>query len=171
MMLLKEEKEATMARMMLIVALCILPALVSANRPVANPLIVEGRVYCDTCRAGYETNATTPIPGAKVKIECKDRDTHKLLYSIDGTTDSTGKYKIMIKEDHGNQLCDAMLVSSPQRDCATADPGRDRARVILTRNNGIASNNRFANAMGFMRDQRMSGCKQLLQQYEQESEE
>ncbi|KAI8014079.1 Pollen-specific protein C13 [Camellia lanceoleosa] len=93
--------------------LCMLPALVSANRPVANPLIVEGRVYCDTCRAGYETNATTPIPGTKVKIECKDRDTHKLLYSTDGTTDSTGKYTIMIKEDHGDQLCDAMLVSSP----------------------------------------------------------
>ncbi|KAL6984195.1 hypothetical protein U1Q18_017572 [Sarracenia purpurea var. burkii] len=110
--------------------------------------------------------------GAKVRVECKDRETQTLLYSIDTTTDSTGTYKLAVKEDHEDQLCDAVLVSSPQSDCASADPGRDRARVILTRNNGIVSNNRFANAMGFMRDQPLSGCQQLLLQYElQESED
>ncbi|PSS17411.1 Protein DOWNSTREAM OF FLC like [Actinidia chinensis var. chinensis] len=160
-----------MARLMLVMALCVLPALVIATRPVANPLILEGQVYCDTCRAGFETSATTPIAGAKVRVECKDRKTEELLYTIDSTTDSTGKYKIVVREDHGDQLCDCNLVSSPQSDCATVDPGRDRARVILTRNNGMASNNRFANAMGFMRDQPMSGCHQLLQQYQQEYED
>uniref|UniRef100_A0A5B7B648 Putative pollen-specific protein n=1 Tax=Davidia involucrata TaxID=16924 RepID=A0A5B7B648_DAVIN len=156
-----------MARMILMLALCVLPALVSATRPVSSPFIVQGRVYCDTCRAGFETSETPYIPGAKVRLECKDRNSQKLLYSVEGTTDSTGTYKIMVKEDHDDQLCDAVLVSSPLSDCASADPGRDRARVILTRNNGIVSDNRFANSMGFMKDQVMSGCTQLLQQYQE----
>lgn len=101
-------------------------------------------------------------------MECRDRkDTEKLLYSTEGTTDSTGTYRILVKEDHKDQLCDAMLVSSPQSDCASADPGRDRARVILTRYNGIESDNRFANSMGFMMDQPMSDCNMLLQQYQE----
>lgn len=45
-------------------ALCALPALISARRHhVEKPFILEGRVYCDTCRAGFETSATTYIPG------------------------------------------------------------------------------------------------------------
>ncbi|KAG5541696.1 hypothetical protein RHGRI_021505 [Rhododendron griersonianum] len=157
-----------MARTMLILALCVLPALVSASRPMAKPFVLEGHVYCDTCRAGYETSATTPIAGAMVKLECKDRKTQELLYSIGGTTDSKGKYEIKVREDHGSQLCDVMLVSSPQSNCASVDSGRDRSRVILTGNNGISSYKRFANAMGFLMDEPLSGCKKLLQQYEQE---
>ncbi|KAF8405985.1 hypothetical protein HHK36_008065 [Tetracentron sinense] len=154
-------------RVLILLALCFLPAIVRAARPPKNPLIVQGRVYCDTCRAGFETSATTFIPGAKVRVECKDRDTLKLLFSIEGATDSTGTYKILVADDHEDQLCDAVLVSSPQGDCASVDPGRDRARVILTRSNGIASNNRFANSMGFMKDQALSGCTQLLKQYQE----
>lgn len=103
-----------------------------------------------------------------VKLECKDRKTQELLYSIGGTTDSKGKYEIKVREDHGSQLCDVMLVSSPQSNCASVDSGRDRSRVILTGNNGISSYKRFANAMGFLMDEPLSGCKKLLQQYEQE---
>ncbi|KAJ4701295.1 Pollen-specific protein [Melia azedarach] len=109
-----------MARTLLLIALCILPALVSASRPTRNPFVVQGRVYCDTCRAGFETPATTYIAGAKVKVECKDRKTAELLYSKEGKTDSTGTYKIFVTEDHEDQFCDAILVSSPQTDCKTA---------------------------------------------------
>ncbi|KAF8377280.1 hypothetical protein HHK36_030655 [Tetracentron sinense] len=182
-----------MARALILFALCVLPALVSAARPTRNPFIVQGRVYCDTCRAGFETSATTYLPGnlslshththihtdavltsfvlsAKVRVECKDRDTLQLLYSIEGVTDSTGTYKILVSEDHEDQFCDAVLVSSPQDDCSSVDPGHDRARVILTRYNGIVSDNRFANSLGFMKDQAFSVCTQLLKQYK-ESEE
>ncbi|XP_058179527.1 pollen-specific protein C13-like [Rhododendron vialii] len=151
-----------MARLVVLFALCVLPALASA----ANPFLVRGRVYCDTCRAGFETEATPGIPGAKVRIECKDRDTLKLKYSIDGVTDSTGTYYIMVTGDHGDNLCDAVLVSSPQSDCSEADPARNRSRVILTRYNGLISDARFANAMGFLRSEPMSGCSQLLQKYQ-----
>ncbi|KAI3807630.1 hypothetical protein L1987_23562 [Smallanthus sonchifolius] len=128
-----------------------------------------GKVYCDTCRAGFETSATTYIPRAKVRVECKDKD-QKLLYSMEGTTDSTGTYHILVNEDQGDETCDVVLVSSPVGDCMTADPGRDRARVVLTSYNGIASDTCFANAMGFMKNEILSGCTTLLQSLMEEED-
>ncbi|XP_076958991.1 pollen-specific protein C13-like [Bidens hawaiensis] len=159
-----------MAKSVLIVALCVLlPALISASRPMSRPYVLQGRVYCDTCRAGFETSATTYIPRAKVRVECKDK-TQKLLYTAEGTTDATGTYYIKVNEDHGDETCDVVLVSSPMGDCKTADPGRDRARVVLTSYNGIVSDTRFANAMGFMKDEVMSGCTTLLQSLMEEED-
>ncbi|XP_047324079.1 protein DOWNSTREAM OF FLC-like [Impatiens glandulifera] len=135
-------------------------------RPLEEPLTVEGRVYCDICRAGFETPFTTRyIAGARVRIECRDRTSQEIVYSIGGTTDSTGTYKIDIDEDHEDQICEVTLVSSPRRDCAEADPGRDRTRVILTRHNGMASTRRFANAMGFLRYESLAGCRRVMSQY------
>lgn len=54
-----------MARLVLLFALCVLPALTSA----ANPFLVRGRVYCDTCRAGFETEATPGIPGTHLPLD------------------------------------------------------------------------------------------------------
>ncbi|KAL6959328.1 hypothetical protein U1Q18_039476 [Sarracenia purpurea var. burkii] len=155
-----------MDRMLVMFALCVLPALVTA-RHVGNPFTVKGRVYCDTCRAGFETDATPGIPGARVRIECKDRDTLQLKYNIEGVTDSTGAYNIVATGDRGDDICDVVLVSSPQSDCAEADPGRDRARVVLTGYNGLVSGTRFANAMGFLRTEPMSGCTEILQKYKE----
>lgn len=56
------------ARVGLLLVLCVLPALVAAIRPQKNPFSVEGRVYCDTCRAGFETSATTYIPGTLSRL-------------------------------------------------------------------------------------------------------
>ncbi|CAN6720712.1 unnamed protein product [Malus baccata var. baccata] len=156
-----------MAKLFLLIALCMLPALAAATRPMRIPFTVEGKVYCDTCRAGYETKAITYIAGAKVRLECRDKTSMALLYTKEGTTDSAGCYKIPVAEDHLDQFCDAVLVSSPQKDCATVSPGRERARVILTANNGIASYNRFANAMGFMRTEALSGCTQILKELQE----
>ncbi|KAF5780012.1 putative allergen Ole e 1 [Helianthus annuus] len=159
-----------MARVLLILALCVLlPALISAARPMSRPFRLQGKVYCDTCRAGFETSATTYIPRAKVRVECKDKE-QKVLYTMEGTTDSTGTYHILVNEDHGEETCDVVLVSSPLGDCKTADPGRDRARVVLTSYNGIASDKRFANALGFMKDDILSGCTTLLQSLMEEED-
>lgn len=55
--------EGHMSRVVLVLlALCVLPALVSA-KIVGKPFHVQGRVYCDTCRCGFETSATTYIAG------------------------------------------------------------------------------------------------------------
>lgn len=54
-----------MAKLVLLFALCVLPAIAFASRPVGvRPLFtVQGKVYCDTCQAGFETPVTTYIPG------------------------------------------------------------------------------------------------------------
>ncbi|KAF2293072.1 hypothetical protein GH714_036066 [Hevea brasiliensis] len=141
----------------------VLPGLVSA-RIVGRPFYIHGRVYCDTCRCGFETNKTTYIPGARVRIECEDRTTSQLRYSVEGVTDSTGTYKIKVEDDHQDQLCYATLVSSPLASCKTADRGRSRAEVILTRNNGAISDLHFANSLGYLRDEPLSGCAELVRQ-------
>uniref|UniRef100_A0A2P2IP64 Pollen-specific protein C13 n=1 Tax=Rhizophora mucronata TaxID=61149 RepID=A0A2P2IP64_RHIMU len=156
-----------MARLLsVLVALCVLPAIVSAARPEKNPFVVQGRVYCDTCRAGFETSKTSDIAGAKVRLECRDRKTMDIVFSKEGTTDSKGLYNIFVDEEHDDQLCDAVLVSSPQKDCSIPSAGRERARLVLTRFNGIASDSRYANAMGFMKDEAEPGCTEILQQYQ-----
>ena len=56
-------KISKMAKVFMVFVLCVLPALALGSRPISNPFNVQGRVYCDTCRAGFETSATTYIPG------------------------------------------------------------------------------------------------------------
>ncbi|XP_042515378.1 pollen-specific protein C13-like [Macadamia integrifolia] len=110
------------------------------------------------------------IAGARVRVECKDRETLKVAYHVDGVTDTTGTYRITVADDHEDELCESVLISSPQTDCTAKTPGRDRSRVILTNNNGIISNIRNANAMGFTKDTALSGCTQLLKQYQEYDE-
>lgn len=52
-----------MLKAVLLVVLCFLPVLAMTGRPNKNPFVVRGRVYCDTCLAGFETSASTYIPG------------------------------------------------------------------------------------------------------------
>ncbi|XP_008245042.1 PREDICTED: protein DOWNSTREAM OF FLC-like [Prunus mume] len=152
------------SRVLLLFALCVLPGLVSA-RTLGNPFHIQGRVYCDTCRCGFETTATTYIPGATVRIECKYRNTLQLAYSVEGETDTTGTYNILVEDDHEDQICESVLVSSPVNDCKSADPGRNRANVVVTRYNGVVKDKHYANNMGFFKDQPLAGCEELLKQY------
>ncbi|PON61610.1 Allergen Ole e 1, conserved site [Parasponia andersonii] len=159
-----------MAKAVLLMALCLLPALAMAIRTEKvkeDSLKLEGKVYCDTCRAGFETSATTYIEGATVRVECKSRSTNELVYRQEAKTASCGTYRMDIPKDQGNGICDVVLVSSPQANCATVSPGRDRARVILTRNNGIATPIRYANAVGFLRSEPLAGCEAILKQYQE----
>ncbi|XP_031486107.1 pollen-specific protein C13-like [Nymphaea colorata] len=143
--------------------LCFLSALAIAH---CEHFIVQGRVYCDTCRFGFETKASTYIPGAKVRVECKDRTTGQMTYSIEGITDETGTYKIPVEEDRPDEICEAILVSSPISDCKEFESGRERARILLTKDNGISNHVRFANSLGFIKDKPLPGCSELLKQYE-----
>ncbi|KAL9247638.1 hypothetical protein vseg_021051 [Gypsophila vaccaria] len=157
------------AIILVVLVLCVtLPTLCVASRAVNKkhlPYCVRGQVYCDPCRAGFETPASIYLQGAKVKLECRDRNTQEVLYKAEAETDATGTYKIYVDEDQKKNICDTILVSSPHRRCKLADPGRDRSRVILTDNNGIVSNDRYANNLGFLVAQPMSFCAKLMQQY------
>ncbi|XP_075494231.1 major pollen allergen Lol p 11-like [Primulina tabacum] len=147
-------------------ALCVLPAVVTAG----DPLLVKGSVYCDTCRCGFETDASKYLAGAVVRIECRSRANSKLTYQKEGVTDSSGNYNVLVESDRGDDYCDAVLVKSSDPECSEPNQGRDRARVILTRNNGISSNTRFANPMGFLQQKALASCSRILKKY-QEAEE
>ncbi|KAB2083598.1 hypothetical protein ERO13_A05G267800v2 [Gossypium hirsutum] len=159
-----------MAKLLLFIALFVVPCLVSATRMVKNPLVVQGQVYCDHCRAGFETPKTRNMAGAKVKVVCSNRKTGDVVYEKEGHTDSTGQYKIAVSEDHLDEICDAVLVKSSQPECAEMSSGRERARVVLTNFNGISSNTRFANAMGFMANKAEAGCAEVMKVYQEEDD-
>ncbi|MCD9645906.1 hypothetical protein HAX54_035262 [Datura stramonium] len=154
-----------MARLVAVFAICLLSASIASATFVSNPFLVKGKAYCDTCRCGFETPATKYLAGAKVRIECRHRVTEAPTYTFEGVTNSKGEYNILVKSDHGDDICDVVLVKSSDPTCAKPNAGRDRSRVILTRNNGMISDIRFANAMGFLRDEPLSSCTQILQQY------
>uniref|UniRef100_A0A7N0ZSP9 Uncharacterized protein n=1 Tax=Kalanchoe fedtschenkoi TaxID=63787 RepID=A0A7N0ZSP9_KALFE len=157
-----------MAKLLVVLAL-LLPALAAARHVATastkQPLIVSGRAYCDNCQAGFETSVTKYIEGAKVKIQC-GKDNKVTWTSEEFTTDSTGTYHISVNDEHEEEYCDVLLVSSPVKGCSKVDPGRDRARVILFRNNGMVSNNRVANNIGFVSDRPLAACAQVMQQYQ-----
>ncbi|KAK6791987.1 hypothetical protein RDI58_011068 [Solanum bulbocastanum] len=103
--------------------------------------------------------------GSKVKVECKNRVTNKITYRIDGVTNSQGEYNILVKSDCGDDVCD-VLVESGDKTCNIPNAGRDRARVALTRNNGMTSDVRYANNMGFLSNEPLAACTKILQQYQ-----
>ncbi|XP_020107479.1 pollen-specific protein C13-like [Ananas comosus] len=129
------------------------------------PFIVEGRVYCDTCRAGFETSATQYIEGAKVRLECKHFATGVVEHAVEGVTDGTGTYRIELADSHEEEICEVALVASPLSGCAEIAAGRDRARVLLAHDSGLASNVRYANPLGFLKEKPLAVCGALLQQY------
>ncbi|XP_009760524.1 pollen-specific protein C13 [Nicotiana tabacum] len=152
-----------MARLVAFVALCLLFASLAA---ATSPFLVKGKCYCDTCRCGFETEATKYLAGSKVKIECRNRVTNEITYTIGGVTNSQGEYNILVDRDCGDDVCDVVLVESSDKRCGKPNGGRDRARVILTRNNGMISDVRYANNMGFLSDEPLSACTRILQQYQ-----
>ncbi|XP_075501575.1 olee1-like protein [Primulina tabacum] len=144
-------------------ALCVLPAIVIAQ----DPLLLKGSVYCDSCRCGFETDASKYLAGAVVRIECRSRANSELTYQKEGVTDSSGNYNMLVESDRGDDYCDAVLVKSSDPECSEPNKGRDRARVILTRNNGMSSNTRFANPMGFLKRTPLASCSKILKKYEE----
>ncbi|KAH0453691.1 hypothetical protein IEQ34_018015 [Dendrobium chrysotoxum] len=148
--------------------ICFLPASVFGGRAApAVRFTVQGRVFCDTCRAGFETPATTYIEGAKVKVECREKTGVKTC-SYDGVTDSSGNFNIVVADEHEHEICEAMLVSSPDVGCKTEVPGREKSRIFLSHNNGISSDIRFANSLGYQKDTPLAFCSELMKIYNQD---
>ncbi|CAN4097269.1 unnamed protein product [Withania somnifera] len=156
-----------MANMVACFVLClVLFTSINASANFVDTFLVVGKVYCDTCRCGFQTSASKYLPGTRVRIECKKRDTNDLAYTVEGVTNSKGEYKIHVNSDRGDEFCDVILIRSSDPTCAEPNAGCDRTRVVLTRNNGMASNTRFANSMGFLSNKLLPNCTKILQQYE-----
>ncbi|XP_030463353.1 protein DOWNSTREAM OF FLC-like [Syzygium oleosum] len=156
----------------LLLGVCVmLPCLVSASYSNRRAFYIQGTVYCDTCRFGFETPASHPIAGAAVRIECKDSTGTWLAYSVDTVTDSDGKWEATVEDDHDDQNCNAVLLSSPEAGCQTVDPGRGTATLILTRSNGAIASRHHANSMGCLKDEPLDGCANLRAYYQLDSNE
>ncbi|CAM0904825.1 unnamed protein product [Alopecurus aequalis] len=154
-------------RVLSVIATVVLFALADTALATKAPdYVVQGRVYCDTCRAGFETNVTEYIKGAKVKLECRHFGTNALERSIDGVTDETGTYKIELKDSHVEDICEVVLVQSPLADCHEIENHRDRAPVLLTRNVGIRDSLRLANPLGYLKDAPLPVCSDLLKTFD-----
>ncbi|KAG4204337.1 hypothetical protein ERO13_A04G041800v2 [Gossypium hirsutum] len=132
----------------------------------ANPeekFIVEGRVYCDTCRVEFETKISQPIKGASVKLECRNITNEKIAsHSQDVVTDEAGGYKIEVKGDHEDEICEVSLVKSPRADCNEPTEVWRKARVVLTKADGVSGTYRFANNLGYMKKEALPECKKVL---------
>ncbi|PKU66921.1 Pollen-specific protein C13 [Dendrobium catenatum] len=154
-----------MAKIVFIVALCLFSSIAlvaSANSPVFS---VVGRVYCDNCHAGFETNITEYITGATIKVECTHFATGNIEHTSYGVTDSTGNYKIEVADDHEEEICEVVLVESPLENCNKINDGRDRAQVVLSTNTGMSNNARFANSLAFLKDEPLPMCEKFLRDY------
>ena len=154
-----------------ILCLCVVLSCAAADDPNLPDYVIQGRVYCDTCRAGFVTNVTEYIAGAKVRLECKHFGTGKLERSIDGVTDGNGTYTIELKDSHEEDICEVVLVESPRKDCDQVQADRDRAGVLLTRNVGISDNLRPANPLGYLKDVPLPICASLLKQLDSDDDD
>lgn len=71
-----------MAKLALLFALFVLPAIAVAARPTRHPLVVRGKVYCDHCRAGFETSASTFIAGNAVSPKRSSNSFLRFFYGV-----------------------------------------------------------------------------------------
>ncbi|TKY71833.1 Olee protein [Spatholobus suberectus] len=130
--------------------------------------IVEGTVYCDTCRVQFLTKLSEPIGGATVRVECSQVDNSKnVTFNEEAMTDSSGLYRVEVEGDHEEDTCQVVLVKSPREDCSEIDQDtylQKAARISITKNNGIVSPVRQANPLGFLKAERLPGCADLLQE-------
>ncbi|XP_041027792.1 olee1-like protein [Juglans microcarpa x Juglans regia] len=128
---------------------------------------VEGRVYCDTCRTQFVTRLSTYMKGAKVRLQCREREGGVITYSLESETDESGTYHLGVDGEHEEDVCEIVLVKSSDPDCSevSKDPFLDKsARISLTKNNGITSPVRLANPLGFLRKERVDGCGEVLRE-------
>ncbi|KAF0927639.1 hypothetical protein E2562_035493 [Oryza meyeriana var. granulata] len=148
--------------------LAVASALAAGARADGPPgFTVTGRVYCDNCRAGFETNASHSIKGATVQMECRHFETQELHHKAEATVNEWGWYKMEVGEDHQEEICEVALLRSPEAECAEIERFRDRSRVPLTRNNGIKQGGiRYANPIAFFRKQPLASCGDILRAYD-----
>ncbi|KAL3739901.1 hypothetical protein ACJRO7_021212 [Eucalyptus globulus] len=128
---------------------------------------VEGKVYCDTCRTQFITKVSKDMPDAKVRLECKEREGGSVTYSIEGVTDNTGTYRLPVDGEHEEEICEIVLVKSSQPGCeeVSNDPFlRKTARISLTKNNGMATPVRQANPLGYMKNESLPECADVLRE-------
>ncbi|KAJ0228811.1 hypothetical protein HA466_0321940 [Hirschfeldia incana] len=142
--------------------------LVAADADDFDRFSITGSVYCDTCRVQFVTRLSKFLEGAKVKLECKSRANQTVTLTKEAVTNKDGKYQMEVMGDHEEELCEIILVQSPDAECGEVNNEeflRNAARISLTANDGIVSNEiRTINPLGFMRKTPVADCPQVFKE-------
>ncbi|XP_011101376.1 pollen allergen Che a 1-like [Sesamum indicum] len=154
-------------------ALCLLSLAQVANSEKAK-FIVRGDVYCDYCRATFVTQFSKRMPGAEVKLVCRDDfDKDNITFRMTGiVTDDKGEYTIEVEDDHKGETCEVTLVKSSMHDCAEiVKDGLGRkpaADVVLTNTNFYHGKFRNASSLTFSPKKRAPECIELKKEIEED---
>ncbi|KAI3877353.1 hypothetical protein MKX03_026410 [Papaver bracteatum] len=140
-----------MTKVSQIVILFVVVVICSISYVYCDDFLVMGEIYCDACRAGFETEISETIKGAKVALECINREGNNIAYTTeDVVTDEDGMYSIVVNGDHEDDVCEVLLKEIPRYDCNEVVPTRNQGRVAIIDNNGIDSPIRFMNSLAFL---------------------
>jgi hypothetical protein len=99
---------------------------------------------------------------AEVRLECRKRADGDVTYSIDGVTDKKGVYSLRVEGDHEEEICEVKAIKSTRSDCNDPMAGYEKARITLTNKNGLSSDARYANSLGFMKKEALPNCIDVL---------
>ena len=102
--------------------------------------------------------------GAKVKLECRSRENETVIYTLEGETNDKGTYSLPVHKDFQEQICEVTAIDSPDEDCKEKFDDIERARVLITKKNGIESKTRYANPLGFMKKETSDECKGVIEE-------
>ncbi|KAJ7957513.1 Pollen Ole e 1 allergen/extensin [Quillaja saponaria] len=96
--------------------LCYPHALI-AQSPTASQISVVGAVYCDTCSTNSFSKQSYFLPGVDVHIQCKfnaysPKTTEQINFSVNGTTDKYGVYKLDIPSVDGVNCVDGLVMET-----------------------------------------------------------
>ncbi|CAN6546297.1 hypothetical protein C1H46_013291 [Malus baccata] len=130
-------------------------------------LNVHGIVYCDNCRIQFVTRISETLKGAQVRLECRENEGGKITLSKEADTDDLGTYSIPVEGDHEEEVCEVILVKSPNEDCSEISNElhvKLSARISLTNHNGITGPHRMANPLGFMKKEVDPKCAEVLKE-------
>ncbi|KAK3198841.1 hypothetical protein Dsin_022256 [Dipteronia sinensis] len=153
---------STAAALIATAALCF-SVLVGVAQAAEEKLVVDGKVYCDTCRVKFETSLSEAVEGAGVKLICRDRESEETKLEMEAETDEAGHYEFEVEGDHAEEICEVHLVKSPREDCNEIDKGWNSARILLTTDVGVVDSTRHANPLGFMKKEALDKCAEVLQ--------
>ncbi|KAL9660196.1 hypothetical protein QQ045_025008 [Rhodiola kirilowii] len=102
--------------------LAVLLSLSLAHSVTTIDVVVEGVVYCQSCKlhGSWNLDGAIPLPKAKVSVQCKDHK-GRVAYYKSVETDSKGHYYSQLDGfnmshyllDHPLHACEVKLVSSP----------------------------------------------------------
>lgn len=100
-------------------------------------------------------------------MECREREGGSITYSNEVETDENGAYRIPVEGEHEEEICEIVLVKSPNPDCSEIhrEANHDmNARISLTSHNGISTPVREANPLGFLKKDRLPICTEVLRE-------